>query len=145
MQHYFSSITGVLRSMADHDEANKAIIFAAWEFAAGKLVADRTRVADLTDGRLTVLVPDESWKMHLSDIAPQIMARLYDFVPNGTVNYLDFRIDETISVKKSDLTALTIDHDISLLPESVIVASKRIEDVQLRESFLDAAARTLLK
>lgn len=57
---------------------------AAWDFAAGRAVAEKTRViaCTLSDGKQTLLVevPDANWRAQLYAMAPQFMARLIPFL-----------------------------------------------------------------
>jgi len=49
---------------------------AAWQFAAGPAVADKTRALGFEEGVLTVEVPDATWRTQLRDMAPQFLATL---------------------------------------------------------------------
>jgi predicted nucleic acid-binding Zn ribbon protein len=53
---------------------------AAWDFAAGKAVADKTRVISCEKGTLVVEVPDANWRAQLVAMAPQFQARLNQFI-----------------------------------------------------------------
>ncbi len=52
---------------------------AAWEFAAGRAVAERTRALSFTGGTLTVEVPDATWRSQLRDMAPAFLSKLNHF------------------------------------------------------------------
>lgn len=49
---------------------------AAWQFAAGQAVADKTRALGFAEGVLTVEVPDATWRNQLRDMAPQFLSTL---------------------------------------------------------------------
>ena len=54
---------------------------AAWDFAAGRAVAEKTRVAELREKQtLLVEVPDATWRAQLYAMAPQFLARLNQFI-----------------------------------------------------------------
>ena len=66
---------------------------AAWDFAAGRAVSEKTRViaCTLSDGRQTLLVevPDANWRTQLYAMAPQFLARLNQFTP---VERIEFKL-----------------------------------------------------
>jgi Dna[CI] antecedent, DciA len=57
---------------------------AAWDFSAGRAVAEKTRVIACTfcDEKQTLLVevPDANWRAQLYAMAPQFLARLNPFI-----------------------------------------------------------------
>ena len=76
---------------------------AAWDFAAGRAVAEKTRVLGCNLGRnlgcnlgcnlsgekqtLLVEVPDATWRAQLYAMAPQFLARLNQFVPVERIEF----------------------------------------------------------
>lgn len=52
---------------------------AAWDFAAGRAVAEKTRVLGCEAETLTVEVPDANWRTQLYSMVPQLLARLNQF------------------------------------------------------------------
>ena len=52
---------------------------AAWEFAAGKAVAEKTRAVGFADGILTVEVPDATWRSQLNSMTNQFMSQLNQY------------------------------------------------------------------
>jgi predicted nucleic acid-binding Zn ribbon protein len=53
---------------------------AAWDFAAGRAVAEQTRVIAYEKQALLVEVPDANWRTQLYAMAPQFLARLNQFL-----------------------------------------------------------------
>ena len=49
---------------------------AAWDFAAGRAVAEKTRVLAVEQGILQVEVPDATWRSQLEAMRPQLLNRL---------------------------------------------------------------------
>ena len=49
---------------------------AAWEFAAGSAVAEKTAALSFDRGVLTVEVPNAAWRLQLRDMAGQYIAAL---------------------------------------------------------------------
>ena len=55
------------------------IPLAAWEFAAGKAVAEKTRALGFSDGVLRVEVPDATWRSQLSSMSHQFLSQLNQY------------------------------------------------------------------
>jgi hypothetical protein len=53
---------------------------AAWDFAAGRAVAEKTRVLAFETQTLVVEVPDPNWRTQLYSMAPQFLARINPFL-----------------------------------------------------------------
>ena len=53
---------------------------AAWDFAAGRAVAEKTRVIAVEKKTLLVEVPDANWRAQLYAMTPQFLARLNPFI-----------------------------------------------------------------
>ena len=72
---------------------------AAWEFAAGRAVAEKTRVlgCNLCDGKQTLLVevPDANWRVQLYAMAPQFLARLNPFIRIERIEFKLVRQQDT--------------------------------------------------
>ncbi len=52
---------------------------AAWEFAAGKTVAEKTAVKGFADGVLTIEVPDATWRSQLMGMSHQFLSQLNQY------------------------------------------------------------------
>lgn len=55
------------------------IPLAAWEFAAGRAVAEKTRAVSFANGVLTIEVQDETWRAQLSSMTPHFISALRGF------------------------------------------------------------------
>jgi len=62
---------------------------AAWDFAAGKAVADKTRVLSCDKETLVIEVPDPNWRAQLYAMAPQLIAR---FTPFIRIERIEFKL-----------------------------------------------------
>jgi predicted nucleic acid-binding Zn ribbon protein len=62
---------------------------AAWDFAAGTAVAEKTRVLGCDKEILIVEVPDATWRAQLYAMAPQFLARLNQFI---RVERIEFKV-----------------------------------------------------
>jgi hypothetical protein len=83
---------------------------AAWDFAAGKAVAEKTRVLACNMGSglgsalsrekrtLVVEVPDANWRAQLSAMTPQFLARLNPFI---RIERIEFKLAPPPGTAKS--------------------------------------------
>jgi len=60
---------------------------AAWDFAAGRAVAERTRVLACELQTLVVEVPDANWRAQLYAMAPQFLSRLNEFMRTERIEF----------------------------------------------------------
>jgi predicted nucleic acid-binding Zn ribbon protein len=66
---------------------------AAWDFAAGHAVAEKTRVVGCEDKRLVVEVPDATWRTQLAAMAQQFLSRIHKFTRGAaSIEYIEFRL-----------------------------------------------------
>jgi hypothetical protein len=78
---------------------------AAWDFAAGKAVAEKTRVlgcnlgCNLCDEKQTLVVevPDATWRAQLYAMSPQFLARLNPFI---RIERIEFKLAPPLSAEK---------------------------------------------
>ena len=61
----------------------------AWPLACGRIVGERTRAMDFSDGILRVEVPDASWRAELKALAPQYVAVINRYV-SESVERIEF-------------------------------------------------------
>ena len=82
---------------------------AAWDFAAGKAVAEKTRVlacglsGSLGDEKRTLVVevPDANWRAQLSAMTPQFLARLNPFI---RIERIEFKLAPPPGARNSNST-----------------------------------------
>jgi hypothetical protein len=79
---------------------------AAWDFAAGRAVAEKTRVLDFaTVGEkrtLLVEVPDANWRAQLYAMVPQFIARLNQFI---SVERVEFKVISPVPASGAERAA----------------------------------------
>lgn len=61
----------------------------AWPLACGAKTAERTDAVAFSEGVLTILVPDETWRYQLQSLSPQYLAALNQLTPQP-VNKINF-------------------------------------------------------
>ncbi len=147
MEQLFGAIPTVLSGLASNDAVDEAVVFAAWKRCAGELLRMRTAPVDFFENRLIVAVSDETWARHLEDLSPQMLVRLNAALGQGTVKFIEFRINEAAvndarAVKVSTEIAENTSMEVS---PSLTAAAEAIADENLREQFLSAANSYLAK
>lgn len=147
MERLFSAIPAVLGGLGTNIGIDEAVVFATWQRCAGELLRERTAPTVFLENRLVVAVADETWQRHLEDLSPQMLATLNGSLGQGTVKYIEFRIDKkAVNAgrvgKKGE--ARTKDTAADIAP-SLATAAEAIADDGLREQFLSAAAAYLAR
>ena len=68
--------TGLRRVMHDvlATQPPEEAVALAWPLVCGKEVAARTRVVELVEGRVTIEVPDASWRSQLAAFTPRYVS-----------------------------------------------------------------------
>ncbi|MGA3125401.1 MAG: DUF721 domain-containing protein [Candidatus Korobacteraceae bacterium] len=74
---------------------------AAWDFAAGKAVAEKTRVLSCEKEILVVEVPDPNWRAQLYAMSPQFLARLNQFI---RIERIEFKLAAPQDARNSKST-----------------------------------------
>ena len=143
MEQVFGAIPSVLNGLASNGDVDEAVVFAAWKRCAGELLNDRTSAIEFFENRLIIAVVDETWRRHLEDLSPQMLYKINSSLGDGTVKFIEFRIDErAVDASREHKTASTATPapDVSA---SLARAAEAISDVALRRQFLNAAAEYL--
>lgn len=63
----------------------------AWPLACGSKTAERTNALSFADGKLTVVVPDETWRRQLQSFAGQLLTQLNQ-ISSEKVSRIEFII-----------------------------------------------------
>jgi hypothetical protein len=143
MERLFAAIPDVVKGLDADGETSEALIYAAWNECAGPLIVERTKVIGYSGARLIIAVGDASWRAHLEDLSPRIIARLNGAVGSGSVKFIEFRVDAgAFKDRQRQATETRVQ---PRAPGSVTAAADRIQDTELRKSFLAAAAAYLEK
>jgi len=145
MERLFGAIPSVLKDLGHDQGAEEALVFAAWKDCAGGLIAERTETLEFFEKRLIVAVQDATWRKHLEDLSPQMIAKLNAAVGQGTVKFIEFRIDPAVFANREPKSEAAKAEEERSVPASLAQAAERIGDEDLRSRFLDAAAVYLSK
>ena len=146
MEQLFGAIPGVLGKLGANESIDEAVAFAAWQLCAGELLRERTAALEFFERRLVVAVEDDTWQRHLEDLSPQMLAKINGTLGQGTVKYIEFRINKKAvnARRKNKKDALTNETAVDIAP-SLTTAAEAIADEGLRDQFLRAAAAYLAR
>ena len=147
MEQLFGAIPFVLSGLATTDGIDEAMVFASWKRCAGDLLAARTVPVEFFENRLVVAVADETWRRHLEDLSPQMLYKLNAALGNGTVKFIEFRINAraVAAGKKKQAKAEAHAARSAEVSPSLMKAAQAIGDEDLRKQFLNAAGLYLAK
>src|SRR5688572_29225532 len=93
MEQLFGAIPAALSGLGPNAEVDEAVVFAAWKRCAGSLLSQRAVPQEFFENRLIVAVEDELWRRHLEELAPQMIARINGYLNQGSVRFIEFRMD----------------------------------------------------
>lgn len=143
MEQVFGAIPLVLNGLASNGDVDEAVVFAAWKRCAGELLNERTTAIEFFENRLIVAVADKTWQRHLEDLSPQMLYKINSSLGDGTVRFIEFRIDQrALNASREQKAALTETAKAQVSP-ALTKAAEAISDEALRQQFLDAAAEYL--
>ena len=144
MERLFGTIPAVLGGLGANESADEAIVIAAWKRTAGELLRERTEPVEFFENRLIVAVADQTWQRHLEELSPQMLAKLNGSLGQGTVKFIEFRIDaKAIANRVAKNTIAEV--PMAEVTPSLAAAAESIADEGLREHFLSAAATYLAR
>ncbi len=147
MEQLYGAIPAVLSGLGANEGIAEAVVFAAWQRCAGALLRERTAPIEFFENRLVVAVADETWQRHLEDLSPQMLVKLNGSLGQGTVKYIEFRINKKMvnAVRVSNARAKAPEDRPVKVSPSLAAAAEAIADEKLREQFLSAADIYLAK
>ena len=140
MEQLFAALPHLLKELGANHAVEEQMVFAAWRRVAGEMLNERTKPLEYFENRLIVAVEDQNWQRNLESLAGQMVAKLNAATEQGTVKYIEFRIDKkAIERQQKPKSEITSDD----VPDSLRDAAEQIENETLRKSFLEAAAAYL--
>src|SRR2546423_11039013 len=100
MEQLFSALPQLLKELGATNQVEEQMVFAAWRRVAGEMLNERTEPLEYFENRLIVAVEDQNWQRNLESLAPEMVAKLNAATQQGTVKYIEFRIDKN-AVKRT--------------------------------------------
>ena len=115
-----------------------------WASVVGQEIARRSEPEALENGILTVRVTDPAWGKMIAKLQGQIVPALNRAVGKGLVRRINFIRREKLEKQvREEAGAEEASVALGPPPESVMRASDRISDMELREAVRKSAARYL--
>ena len=145
MEQLFGAIPAVLGGLEPNEKIGEAVVFAAWSRCAGEALRERTVPVEFVRKRLIVAVSDRMWQRHLEELSPQMLATINRSVGQGSLKFIEFRIDELAINSAHKKHVSKGDSESNVVTPSLARAAKAIADENLRNSFLEAAGGYLAK
>jgi len=87
MKHAGTTLRKIFRDAIGHEPGKAPLL--AWPLACGAKTAERTHAIAFSEGVLTIVVPDETWRYQLQSLSPQYLAALNRITPQP-VGKIDF-------------------------------------------------------
>lgn len=131
------------RLFAPGSMAAGALVRAAWPRAVGADLGSRTEVIGLEAGTLRVRVPDARWRTVLHRMRHDILRRLRDTAGADAPVRLGF-VEGPVAARTTAATPRPL-RPLRAVPPEVAAAATAIADADLRERFLESAARYLTR
>jgi hypothetical protein len=123
-----------------------ALVRAAWPHAVGADLAGRTEVVTLEGATLRIRVPDARWRKELHRMQPEILARLRETTGDLAPRRLGFVegpvVPDGSTARPRTAAAAQVLEPLPP-PAAVVAEAAAALDADLRERFLEVAARYL--
>ena len=150
MLDLFRTLPALVNEIEDAAPLREAIVFAAWRRTAGEPLLAHATPVRLVNATLTIAVSNVTWQRHLKDLASQMLFKLNSLLGAATVTYIEFEIDEAAVVASRRNPEVTDDAESRRLAEREMTpelraAAMKIEDDALRDQFLAAAGKCLVR
>lgn len=152
MEDLFRALPALLKEFDDNDSLREAVVFAAWERAAGQSLAQHAVPFRLFQKHLIIAVASEMWKRHLEMLSGQMIFKLNSLMRQAAVTFIEFRVDEKTVLEaknKNQQNSLSdLEQEEIALDEvtpKMRASADAIEDDNLRYQFLLAAGSCLAR
>jgi hypothetical protein len=119
-----------------------ALVTAAWPRAVGPDLARRTEIVALEAATLRVRVPDARWRKELHRMQPDILARLREIVGDLAPRRLGF-VEGPVAMPPAAEPPRAEPLSPAAAPAEVVASATVLADPELRQRFLEVAARYL--
>ena len=144
MQTLFQALPVILEKAGGDDQLREQVAFAVWRRVAGETIVRLTAPECLDGEVLRVAVADRTWKTQLEKLAPEYIARMARLISSPLVRRLEFQVDPVAVRSAQPPAAEPISfHRTAEIASDLHPAADSIRDEELREIFLNAAARSI--
>lgn len=130
----------LLERAGKNRELSEAAVTIAWKRVSGEGLARHAKPTILRDTTLTVEVVDDVWKKQLQPMSMELISRMNRLLKRELVKTIDFRVNPVLGKTRTRSTEQT---GKPQLPDNIISSAAKIEDPELRERFMRAAANCI--
>lgn len=152
MEDLFRALPALLKEFDENETLREAVVFAAWERAAGQSLAQHAVPFRLFQKHLIIAVSSEMWKRHLELLSGQMIFKLNSLMRQAAVTFIEFRVDEKTVLEaknKNGQNSLSDSEQEEIALDNVTpkmrASADAIEDDNLRYQFLLAAGSCLAR
>lgn len=131
----------LLERAGNNRELAEAAAITAWKRIAGEGLAHHATPMRLHDGTLVVAVADDVWKKQLERMSKELVSRINKLLRREVVTAIEFRANAR--AMKNRAHAASAAKGKVVPPANVIASAAEIEDADLRERFIRAAANCI--
>ena len=143
MDSLIRALPKLLSAAGDNDEVAEALARIAWARVAGEPLCQHAVPFRLYRSTFIIAVSDAIWQKQMSALSGQLLSRLNSMLGQGTITFIEFRIDPlTVARERVTTPAEPVQSAETVLasvPEEVKIAADSIQDEDLRRRFLLAA------
>ena len=145
MDDLIRALPNLLRAAGEAEEVVEAAAMVAWRRVAGEALRGCAVPFRLYNKRLTVAVPDATWKKQLEAVSGQLLFRLNSMLGQALVTFIEFRVDpQTVRAERerlqpSDVDRAAVERRALRSARCLEGAAANIRDEDLRRRFLLAA------
>jgi len=133
----------ILARAGDSRELNEAAAKIAWLRAAGDGLCEHAVPVRLDDTKLIVAVADAVWQKQLQPMSSELIFRINRLLRRETVKSIEFRINPAALGTRAAVQENNAGKSPQPLPDNVISSAAGIEDAELRNRFMRAAANCI--
>lgn len=134
----------ILARAGDSPELNETAAKIAWQRAAGDGLREHAVPVRLDDQTLIIAVADAVWQKQLQPMSSELIFRINRLLRRETVNSIEIRINPA-ALRKLGSAQRNTNKPAQPPPPSVISSASEIEDPELRERFIRAAANCIAR
>jgi hypothetical protein len=136
------SLPTVIRAAGDDAHVVEAAAMAAWRNAAGAGLRSHAQPIALSGQTMIVAVPDAAWQKQLGFLKAELLFRINNLLGRRLVTDIELRIDSRLRQKPTEPSHPSDELETDF-PLELLSAARAIEDEQLSQKFLRAAATAL--
>lgn len=132
----------LLERAGENPELAEAAALTGWKRVAGEGLVHHATPISLRDQTLMVAVADDAWKKQLERMSRELTSRINKLLRREVVTKIEFRVNPRAMKTKSGGASIAT-NKIVQPPANVVASAAEIEDTELRERFIRAAANCI--